>query len=93
MFSSCNHSILLSALILSILTTLVHGEICIVPHDAPNGDDTPAVLAAFQRCGRNGKIKFEESKVYNINQVMNTTNLFNCEIDLKGTLLVHLSMN
>lgn len=83
-------SVLLICPILSIFITSVNGETCLVPHNVSNGDDTAAILTAFQRCGKNGKIIFEEHKTYNVGQIMNTTNLLNCEIDLKGTLLVYL---
>jgi galacturan 1,4-alpha-galacturonidase len=90
MFSLCNRSVLLCNLVLSILITLAFGETCVVPDAAPDGDDAPAILNAFQRCGENGKIVFEKNKTYHVGRIMNTTNLINCEIDLKGTLLVHI---
>lgn len=59
---------------------------CIV-EAAPNGSDSvPAIIAAFKQCGRNGRVIFKNT-TYNINSVMNTTGLENCEVDVRGTLL------
>lgn len=61
---------------------------CIVPASGSSSiDDTPAVLDAFQTCGHGGKIIFSNT-TYHINSIMNTTGLRDCEIDLRGTLLV-----
>jgi galacturan 1,4-alpha-galacturonidase len=48
-------------------------------------DDVPSILQAFNLCGTNGTIIFTNNKFY-INQVMNTTNLLNCEVILEGEL-------
>lgn len=90
MFSSSLHSLLLTLSIFLLHTNSVQGETCIVPSGALSGDDSPAVLAAFQQCGQNGKIVFGDNMTYNIGKIMNTTSLLNCEIDLKGKLLVRL---
>lgn len=50
-------------------------------------DDTPAIIEAFNNCGRDGKVSFLNT-TYHVNSVMNITGLKNCEIDLQGTLLV-----
>lgn len=50
-------------------------------------DDTPAILDAFDKCGHNGKVVFENT-TYHINSVMNTSSLRDCEVDIQGTLLV-----
>lgn len=49
-------------------------------------DDTPALLDAFKRCGTNGKVIMVEG-TFNIRQVMNTTALRNCDIDILGKLV------
>ncbi|KAH8663487.1 putative exo-polygalacturonase [Tricladium varicosporioides] len=49
-------------------------------------DDAPAILDAFDKCGRNGKIVFLNT-TYHVNSVMNTTGLRNVDIDLRGTLV------
>lgn len=53
---------------------------------AAAADDTPQILEAFRQCGKEGSIVFEEG-TYNIRQVMNTTDLRNCEIDIYGTFV------
>lgn len=54
----------------------------------PNGtDDAPAIVSAFTECGQGGRVVFL-NETYNVNSVMNTTGLLDCEIDLHGTLLV-----
>ncbi|ERT02091.1 hypothetical protein HMPREF1624_00388 [Sporothrix schenckii ATCC 58251] len=54
--------------------------------DAAAPDDTPQILAAFKQCGHDGRIVFSEG-TYNIRQVMNTTDLRNCDIDILGTFV------
>lgn len=46
-------------------------------------DDTPQIVAAFKQCGKDGTIIFTEG-TFNIRQVMNTTDLSNCEIEIHG---------
>lgn len=59
---------------------------CVV-EPAPNGGDSaPAIITAFEQCGHNGRIVFQNT-TYNVNSVMNTTGLENCEIEVRGTLL------
>lgn len=55
---------------------------------APNGGDSaPAIIKAFQQCGHNGKVIFDEHQTYHVNSVMTTTGLSNVEVDVRGTLL------
>ncbi|KAF8855626.1 pectin lyase-like protein [Acephala macrosclerotiorum] len=49
-------------------------------------DDTPAILDAFKHCGQGGSIVFL-NQTYNINSIMNTTGLKDCEINIYGTFL------
>ena len=49
-------------------------------------DDTPQILDAFQQCGQDGTFIFKEG-TYNIRQVMNTTDLRNCSIEMHGTFV------
>ncbi|KAJ3734483.1 pectin lyase fold/virulence factor [Lentinula guzmanii] len=90
-------SIALSLLALSQLTQgratssfIEKPNICVVT-PAPNGTDSaPAIVDAFERCGRNsfksrGKVIFTNT-TYTVSSVMNTTNLSNVDIDLQGTL-------
>lgn len=61
---------------------------CTVPASGSNAtDDAPAIVEAFKRCGRGGVVEFL-NETYYVNSVMNITWLKDCEIDLKGTLLV-----
>ena len=60
---------------------------CIVEPCRNGSDDAPRIIEAFEKCGNNGKVVFL-NETYHIESVMNTTGLKNCEIDLKGTLLV-----
>lgn len=53
---------------------------------ADGGDSAPAIIQAFQQCGHNGKVIFENT-TYNIDTVMEITGLSNVEVDLQGTLL------
>ena len=55
-------------------------------HGGQPVDDTPSVLQAFELCGTNGTVTFTNHTFY-MNQVMNTTNLENCDVVLTGELL------
>jgi galacturan 1,4-alpha-galacturonidase len=60
---------------------------CTIKPSLDGSDDTPAILKAFDSCGKNGRIVFI-NETYHVNTVMNTTGLENVDIDLYGTLLV-----
>ncbi|KAK3944195.1 glycoside hydrolase family 28 protein [Diplogelasinospora grovesii] len=49
-------------------------------------DDTPQILSAFKQCRQDSTIIFREG-VYNIRQVMNTTDLSNVSIEIHGTFV------
>lgn len=61
-------------------------NVCAVVPPADGSDAAPAIVEAFERCGHNGKVVFENT-TYNVDSVMNITGLSNVEVDLKGTLL------
>jgi hypothetical protein len=52
----------------------------------PDGDDAPAILAAFDECKSDGHIVFENTTYY-VRTVMNTTGLQHVDIEVNGTLL------
>lgn len=60
---------------------------CIIAANGDGSDDSPAILEAFDKCKSNGHIVFENTTYY-IDKVMNTTELDDVKIDIKGTLLV-----
>jgi hypothetical protein len=64
-----------------------NNKLCTVKPNLNGSDDTPAILQAFDSCGKNGHIVFI-NETYYVNTVMNTTGLENVDIDLYGTLLV-----
>ena len=49
-------------------------------------DDTPSILQAFDLCGINGSVILTNN-TFNIDQVMNTTNLLNCDVSLYGDMI------
>lgn len=49
-------------------------------------DDTPQILDAFRQCGKDGTIIFREG-TYHIRQVMDTTDLRNCSVEIHGTFV------
>ena len=49
-------------------------------------DDTPSILEAFNLCGINGTVILTDN-TFHIDQIMNTTNLLNCNVDIYGTLI------
>ncbi|KAF6814317.1 exo-rhamnogalacturonase b [Colletotrichum plurivorum] len=58
---------------------------CVIPAKGDGSDDSPAILEAFDKCKSNGHIVFENTTYY-IDKVMNTTELDDVKIDIKGTL-------
>jgi hypothetical protein len=82
--------------ILSLLVASLHPvvakhdnrKICIIKGGGSNKtDDAPAILKAFEECGRNGRVVFEPATYY-VNSVMNISWLEDIDIDIHGTLLV-----
>ncbi|KAJ5100358.1 hypothetical protein N7456_006410 [Penicillium angulare] len=55
-------------------------------HNGEAIDDAPSIHKAFEDCGQNGRVVFS-NHTFNINSVMNTTNLNNCDVSLQGELL------
>ncbi|KAL1612969.1 hypothetical protein SLS60_001200 [Paraconiothyrium brasiliense] len=58
---------------------------CEVKSGNPNGDDTPAILEAFNECKKDGHILFTNTTYY-VGQAMTTTGLKNVDIELQGTM-------
>ncbi|KAI9172674.1 LOW QUALITY PROTEIN: exo-rhamnogalacturonase B [Paramyrothecium foliicola] len=60
---------------------------CVVkPSGTNTTDDAPAILRAFKKCGRKGRVVFKPTTYY-VNSVLNITGLNDVEIDLYGRLL------
>lgn len=57
-----------------------------MPANNDGTDDTEGILEAFTKCRSHGRIVFRNTTYY-INQVMNTTDLVETDIDIHGTLL------
>ena len=79
-----------AAIVRAHATQIVHEKVCIV-EPCRDGDSAPAIVEAFEICGRmqapdRGKVVFL-NETYDIKTVMNTTGLSNVDIDLHGTLL------
>ena len=55
-------------------------------HGGQPVDDTPSILQAFDLCGINGSVILTDH-TFTINQVMNTTNLLNCDVSLLGEMV------
>lgn len=61
---------------------------CIIPAAGDGTDDGPAIRQAFQDCGQDGRVVFQENTTYEIQTVLQLHNLSNVQVDLRGTLLV-----
>ncbi|KAJ5239690.1 pectin lyase fold/virulence factor [Penicillium chermesinum] len=48
-------------------------------------DDAPSIQQAFDLCGTNGTVIFSEN-LFHVNSVLNTTNLLNVDVHLRGEL-------
>lgn len=65
-----------------------HRSSCTVRSGGSNAtDDAPAILKAFKKCGRKGRVVFKPTTYY-VNSVMNISWLEDVDIDIYGTLLV-----
>ncbi|CAJ0552438.1 Ff.00g064170.m01.CDS01 [Fusarium sp. VM40] len=59
---------------------------CVIPAKNTGDDDSPAILEAFRKCGKSGRIIFTNT-TYHIGKVMKTIGLRDTEIQIRGTLL------
>jgi hypothetical protein len=55
-------------------------------HSGQPVDDTPSILQAFELCGTNGTVILTDH-TFHVEQVMNTTNLLNCNVELHGEMI------
>lgn len=69
-----------------------HDNVCVVPSAANGTDSSPAIIEAFEKCGKNGKVIFK-NETYHVNRVMETTGLENCDVEVHGTLLWSQDIN
>ncbi|KAG8709458.1 hypothetical protein FRC11_005551 [Ceratobasidium sp. 423] len=62
-------------------------QTCIVPsHNNVNVSDTPAVHAAFKKCGKGGRIVFSENTNYTLRELTTMTPCIGCTVQLEGTI-------
>ncbi|OQE19412.1 hypothetical protein PENSTE_c015G06691 [Penicillium steckii] len=54
-------------------------------HNGDPVDDVPSIHQAFNQCGNDGTVVFS-NHTFNINSILNTTNLANCDVLLRGEL-------
>ncbi|ETS80879.1 hypothetical protein PFICI_08408 [Pestalotiopsis fici W106-1] len=74
----------------ALSASVVNGTTCTVTPlgSGSNGkdpDDTPQILDAFKKCGKNGRVVLAEG-LFHIGQVMKTTDFSNVTIEIHGTL-------
>ena len=67
------------------------GRICTVIPSDDGGDDSAAIITAFEQCSVDASVVFLNT-TYHIERVMKTTGLRNVKVDLGGTLLVRISV-
>ncbi|KAG8730494.1 hypothetical protein FRC11_006570 [Ceratobasidium sp. 423] len=62
-------------------------QTCVVPsYGNLNKSDTPAIHAAFKKCGKGGHIIFKENTTYALNELTIMTPCKSCTVELEGTL-------
>ncbi|CAE6462418.1 unnamed protein product [Rhizoctonia solani] len=62
-------------------------KLCIIPsYRDLDKSDTPAIHAAFKKCGLNGRIIFQENTTYALNELTIFAPCKNCTVELEGTL-------
>jgi hypothetical protein len=66
-------------------------QTCTIQPQKDGSDDSPAILAAFEKCGQGGRIVFLR-ETYNIGRVMKTIGLNDCQIDIPATLKACFSL-
>lgn len=82
----------LSSIVSSVTAYVVNnGSTCYVypeslTHFGQPVDDTPSILQAFELCGTNGSVILTNN-TFHVNQVMNTTGLTNCDVELHGEMV------
>ncbi|CAG8979138.1 hypothetical protein HYALB_00000271 [Hymenoscyphus albidus] len=85
-------TIIISFLLLiasSVLATLTqNGTACTITPLTGTGtlDDTPQILDAFSKCGKEGSIELTEG-TFRIGKVIDVIDLRNCDISIRGTLI------
>ncbi|CAE6417581.1 unnamed protein product, partial [Rhizoctonia solani] len=67
-------------------TMVKEGSQCTLAPGGEGVDDSQAIVDAFDQCGQNGHVIFQNA-TYHIERVLNTTGLSNCTVDIQGTLL------
>lgn len=87
--------LLVSLLLASSLSTASyfdaeqHRKTCEIKSGGTNAtDDAPAIIEAFEECGRGGVVRFLPNTTYYVNSIMNISWLDDVDIDVQGTLLV-----
>lgn len=65
--------------------TVPKSKTCKVRHGDPSGDDTSAILEAFDECREDGHILFTNTTYY-VGRAMRTTGLKDVDIELQGTM-------
>lgn len=82
------HFTLFILLCLGVSVRALKRKTCVIEASGTNTtDDGPAIIDAFEKCGRGGRVVFNPTTYY-VNSVLNITGLDDVYIDLKGTLLV-----
>ncbi|KAL9071900.1 MAG: hypothetical protein Q9157_005306 [Trypethelium eluteriae] len=61
--------------------------VCVIPAAGDGSDDSPAIIQAFQDCGKGGQITFSANTTYYVQTVLQLHNLSNVQIDFLGTIL------
>ncbi|CAL5873439.1 uncharacterized protein PFLUO_LOCUS7718 [Penicillium psychrofluorescens] len=54
-------------------------------HNGTGIDDSPSIHRAFKLCGKGGNVIFTDN-TFHINSALNTTNLANCDVSVRGEL-------
>jgi galacturan 1,4-alpha-galacturonidase len=64
------------------------GNVCTITPDPDGGDDSTAIINAFQQCKTNSRVVFQQNMTYHIEKEMLTTDLNNVTVEQRGYLLV-----
>jgi len=78
------HALLLHVAVASTTLGYVYPES--LTHSGQPVDDMLSILQAFDLCGTNGSVILTKNIPY-IDQVINTTNLLNCDVSIYGEMI------
>lgn len=84
--------VLLSILVRTAKVSVSPKEsVCFLSPKGEGRDDSRSIIEAFAKCGRDGRIIFQDGATFSVQRVMRTTRLLNCHVHFSNARLVFSS--